>query len=171
MNRFRFAAIVCSLVALSVISIAAHAQTKPMTPMPRVAPATAPAYMQIFIGANAVAGSSTAAGYQGWIAVDSFNNTPPSSRASSSGAGASKVTPGWLIITKSVDRASAALSKASSDGEHLSKVVLIEMNHGKGVEKWTLEDVMISSFTVGSGGNTPKETIKFTYTKIITTAM
>jgi type VI secretion system Hcp family effector len=170
MNRSRLNFSLLSALLCFSFAVGSHAREKRSTPMP-ISTAEPAGYLQIFAGSTAIQGSSTAAGYQGWIDVISFVNNPPASNSAASGGAAKRVTTGTIVITKKVDRASAILAKDSSAGTHLTKAVLVAINRGKAAEKWTFTDVTITSIESSSGRNGPEEKVTLSYLRSQTQSM
>lgn len=77
--------------------------------------------------------------------------------------------PGAMTITKSYDKASPKLLEACARGQHIPKAVLSVRKTGGGQQQYLtyeLENVMISGYSMSSGGDRPTESLSLNYTKI-----
>ncbi len=97
-----------------------------------------------------------------------------SGTASSSGGGSTQRADFQdLSVVKELDSSSPLLNKACWGGTHIDKVVM-QLNRAAGDQKqkymeYTLEDVIISSVSVGGGGGVvPSESVTFNYGKLQT---
>jgi type VI secretion system secreted protein Hcp len=88
------------------------------------------------------------------------------------GAGAAKASPADLLsVTKYIDKASPKLFEALATGKHIDEATLVvRKSGGTPVEylKYTLQDVMVSSYSTdgSSSADRPTESISFNYGKI-----
>ena len=72
-----------------------------------------------------------------------------------SGSGAGKANFQDLSFTKYIDKSSAKLLKACTDGEHFDKALLVVRKAGKNALEYikiTMEDVIVTSISTGGSG-------------------
>jgi type VI secretion system secreted protein Hcp len=129
----------------------------------------------IFLKVKGIDGESTDKGHEKWMEIESFSwgaHQAASSRVSTAGGGTSaRADFGDLSIVKMLDSASPNLALACASGQHIDEVTL-ELQRAAGESKvkymeYKLNDVIISSISVGGGGNSvPVETLSFNYAKI-----
>jgi len=136
--------------------------------VPSAASLAADAYLKI----KDIPGESRASGHEGQIELLSWS-WGSTGRDAPSGMASGKRQYEPLTITKSVDQASPLLQRASETGQQLSGVtVYMRKAGGKQQEymKIELENVMVSSYSVGGsgggGGAAPTETFSLNYEKI-----
>jgi type VI secretion system secreted protein Hcp len=122
-----------------------------------------------------IEGDSTVSGHEGQIELMSVNmgaSMPIGSRSSGGSATTGKVSLSDLSVVKQTDKASTKLFLACCSGTHYDEAVIsINRPDGQGnlVEyaNWTLEDVVVSSFTHGAAGSDmPVENISLNFGKI-----
>ena len=127
-------------------------------------------YLQI----TGIKGESTDDKHKDWIEILSFNwgvSQMASASQSTSGGGTSQRAAFQdLSIVKMMDSASPLLFKACAKGDHLDEVKL-ELCRAGGDKltymEYTLNNVIISSVSVGGGGGgEPTESVTFNYGKI-----
>lgn len=99
-----------------------------------------------------VPGESTRLGREDWFAVESFTVEPGSSTSEK---------PGSLAITRSSGKASAALYRKYTQGEHIGQATLEQCRDGACVTI-VLTDVMITSVVASS----PIEQVSFEFRKL-----
>ena len=134
--------------------------------------------MAIYMNFNnkKIKGNVTAAGYEDWIEVDSFQFGV--GRGISMDVGnmanreATRPSISEITLTKMLDNASGGLFKESLTGTEGVKVIIhIVQTGAKQVEKFAvyeLEDVLISSYSMAaSGGSAPHESLSLSFAKII----
>ena len=78
-----------------------------------------------------------------------------------------------LSIVKELDMSSPLINKACWSGQHIDQVTL-RLNRAGGKERqkymeYIMENVIISSVSVGGGGGIPTESVTFNYGRITTT--
>lgn len=121
------------------------------------------------------AGNVTAAGYEGWIELDSMDYGTGRSITMEAGAmsnrEASRPNLSEIMISKTLDSASGGLHKASLSGDSGVKVEIHIVQTGADkVEKYAeykFEEVMISSFASSASTNSrPMERISLSYAKM-----
>lgn len=128
-----------------------------------------------FLQITDIKGESTDKDHKDWIEILSYNwgvSQMASATASSSGGGSTQRADFQdLSIVKELDMASPLLNKACWGGTHIAKVVL-ELNRAAGEKrqiymKYILENVIVSSVSIGGGGGgVPTESVTFNYGKI-----
>jgi type VI secretion system secreted protein Hcp len=130
--------------------------------------------MPIYVTWDGIAGDVTAAGYEKQIEVNSFQfgigrgiGSPMGSTADreSSAPSVSEV-----VVTKATDSASTALFEASLYGEG-KKVTLNFVKTDAGQLEtflsYELQEVLVSGYSMSSGGDNPSESVSLNFTKII----
>ena len=134
--------------------------------------------MAIYMNFNnkKIKGNVTAAGYEDWIELDSFQLGV--GRGISMDVGnmanreASRPSVSEVSVTKMLDNASGGLFKESLTGvEGVNVQIHIVQTGAKQVEKYAayeFSDVLISSYSVSaSGGSAPHEALSLSFSKII----
>lgn len=134
--------------------------------------------MAIYMNFNnkKIKGNVTAAGYEDWIELDSFQFGV--GRGISMEVGnmanreATRPSISEITVTKMMDNASGGLFKESLTGtEGVTVQIHIVQTGAKQVEKFAayeLSDVLISSYSIsGSGGGAPVESISLSFSKIL----
>lgn len=124
------------------------------------------AALNAFIKIQGIEGESDDRHHEKWIDLDSFSwGASRSSDASKSAgnSGAETPVPGYIVITKDVDRTSPKLADLNRKGTTITSVIVdTERKDGKpGREITTLKQVKLASLSVGAGGKTEK--VKFAY--------
>jgi type VI secretion system secreted protein Hcp len=128
--------------------------------------------LDIFLQLPGVDGESKDSAHKGEIDVFAFSwgMSQPGSFHKGGGGGAGKVAVQDIFITKNTDRASTDLLLACCNGRHIPEATLTVRKAGeKPLEYLTihLEDVIISSYTIGSGGSeTPIDSLSLTFNRI-----
>ncbi|KEQ12242.1 Hcp family type VI secretion system effector [Endozoicomonas numazuensis] len=134
--------------------------------------------MAIYMNFNSKkpAGNVTAKGYEDWIEVDSFSFGVGRSITMEAGAmsnrEAGRPSLSEVSVTKLLDAASGGLFKESVTGSEGTTVQIDIVQTGTNtVQKYasyTLEDCMVSSYSIGaSAGGAPTETISLSFAKIV----
>ncbi len=134
--------------------------------------------MAIYMNFNGlgIKGNVTAAGYENWIELDSFNLGV--GRGISMEVGnmanreATRPSLSEVSITKMLDNASGGLFKESLTGvEGVEVIIDIVQTGAKQVEKfasYTFSDALLSSYSVNaSGGSAPYESLSLSFSKVI----
>ena len=127
----------------------------------------------IFLEIDGIKGESHFKGHEGQIDVEawSWGITQPASTHTGSGAGSGRANVSDISIQHKLDKASPNLAKYCFTGKHISKATLVQREAG-GDEtvpylKVTLQDLIISSYNSGSGGEgKPIESITLNFAKI-----
>jgi len=129
------------------------------------------AAVDMFIKIKDIPGESTDKSHSKEIDILSllWSNAVQSTRT---GAGAAKASPADLLsVTKYIDKASPKLFEALATGKHIDEAtIVVRKSGGTPVEylKYTLQDVMVSSYSTdgSSSADRPTESISFNYGKI-----
>lgn len=129
--------------------------------------------MPIYMKYGDVQGDSTAEGHEKWIEVNSFQwgvgrgISSPTGGSADREASAPSVSE--IVVTKPQDSASAKLLDASLQGEGVD-VTIDFCKTDKGVLEtylqYTLENTMISGYSLSSGGDRPQESLSLNFTKV-----
>jgi type VI secretion system secreted protein Hcp len=129
--------------------------------------------VDMFLQVDGVQGDVTVAGYEGWIAVESFSwgvSDPVTIGGATGGAGAGKAVPGDFTVVKRFDRASPIFFKNCCSGSHYSTVILAVRtaggSGGSGTEfvRYTFGTVFTTKIDwSGPGDEGPEEEITFVY--------
>lgn len=125
-----------------------------------------------FLKIDGIPGESTDEKHKGWIEILTFTHgvIQPATAASSGGArSAERATLNDLTCAKNLDKATPKLFQYCCNGKHI-KEVKIEACRATGDKQKYLEivmsDVIVSSFSIGSGSDLPMDQISFNYGKI-----
>lgn len=120
-----------------------------------------------------IKGDVTAAGYENWIQLNSFQwgvARAISSPIGSSIREASAPSISDITITKMMDKSSPSLLQQALAGTGKSVVIDLVKPDGKGglfaYAEYKLTDVLISGYSVSSGGDNPTESITLSFTKV-----
>ncbi len=129
--------------------------------------------MPIYMKFEGIDGDVTAEGFAKFIELHSFQYGvgrgigSPTGRDAEREASAPSLSE--IVVTKTADCASAKLFQQSCWGEG-SKVEIQFVKTDKDklevFQKYELEDVMVSGYSVSSGGDRPVESLSLNYTKI-----
>jgi type VI secretion system secreted protein Hcp len=129
--------------------------------------------MPIYVQYGALKGDVTATGHEKWIEVNSFQwgvgrgLSSPTGGSSDREASAPSVSE--IVVTKPTDIASVKLLDESLEGEGVD-VTIDFCKTDKGqlnvYLSYTLNNTMISGFSMSSGGDRPQESLSFNFTKI-----
>lgn len=128
----------------------------------------------VFLQIEGIPGESTDDEHANWIEVLSYSHGVSQSSAGSRSTGGA-ATGGRcdhqdFSIVKELDKASSELNLHCSNGKHIKKITL-ELCRATGDKqpymKYVLEDVIVSSVSIGGGGGgMPSESVTFNYGKI-----
>ena len=129
--------------------------------------------MPIYMKYDSIDGDVTAAGHEKWIEVNSFQwgvgrgISSPTGGSSDREASAPSVSE--IVVTKPTDIASVKLLDESLEGEG-TDVTIDFCKTDKGqlnvYLSYTLNNTMISGFSMSSGGDRPLESVSLNFTKI-----
>lgn len=122
---------------------------------------------------NGITAETTQDGHEGSVAANSVQwgvGRSVSTSFTSSGRETSTPVFSELVFTKMFDSASNDLALAAAKGKSMDEVT-ITFRKDTGEDQldylvYTLTDVLISSYSMSSGGETPMESISLNYTKI-----
>lgn len=130
--------------------------------------------MPIYMKFDGIDGDVSAEGHEKWIELNSFQAGVgrhigvPTGRQAEREAAAPSISE--IVITKLADNSSAKLMQEALWGEGKDvKIDFVKTDKDK-LEvylQYELEDVMLSSFSVSSGGERPMESMSLNFTKII----
>jgi type VI secretion system secreted protein Hcp len=123
-----------------------------------------------------IEGGVTTEGYTKQIEVNSFQfgigRGVGSPTGSSTNREASTPSVSEIVVTKSLDEASGNLIKEAYSGAGKATAVIsfVRTDGGGGVSylEYTLSNVMLSGYSISSGGDKPSESISLNFTKIET---
>ena len=126
-----------------------------------------------FLNIDGVPGESTDEGHVDWIELMSFSHgvsqTAGGDRSTGGAATAGRCDVQDMSITKQLDKASPTLNLFCCQGKHI-KTVDIELCRATGNKEkymeYKMEDVIISSVSIGGGGGVPTESATFNCGKI-----
>ena len=134
---------------------------------------TADAAVDIFLKLDGIPGASTDARHSGEIVVESvafgLSNAGSVSFAGGTGAGAGTVQFTDISFTKKLDKSSHGLMNACLTGNHIKSAVLTCRKAGGKQEdfyKVTLADVLVTGYSLNSGGDLPTESVSLNFTKV-----
>ena len=122
----------------------------------------------MFAKVDGIDGDATAEGHVKEIEIFNFSETfRQSAPTSAAGGGAGKFTPGPIVFTKFLDRASIGLLRTCAKGQHIPTVVISAVRPTKGkletFYKITLKDVLVSAINQKASGDTLTEEIQLVY--------
>lgn len=129
-------------------------------------------YMQY--NGDAIKGDVTSEGYQNWIDISSLQfgvgRAISAATGSMSNREVSMPSVSEVVVTKMMDASSALLLKESFAGSEGVSVILAIVRTGKDkpeeVGRISLENVLVSGFSISSGGDRPSESISLSFAKI-----
>ncbi|MDE1764027.1 MAG: type VI secretion system tube protein Hcp [Thaumarchaeota archaeon] len=126
----------------------------------------------IFMKIADINGETTLTGYAGDIELDSFQFGIEHAvdLSASSGATAGKTTFSPIQITKIMDKTSPAIFGKSTTGQVIPQVdIYFAKTTSKGLQTYAhylLKNVIISSYSVSSGGDAPTESISLNFQSV-----
>ena len=128
----------------------------------------------VFLQIEGIPGESTDDEHANWIEVLSYSHgvsqSSAGSRSTGGAASGGRCDHQDFSIVKELDKASSELNLHCSNGKHIKKITL-ELCRATGDKqpymKYVLEDVIVSSVSIGGGGGgMPSESVTFNYGKI-----
>ena len=126
----------------------------------------------IYLNFPSISGDVVAKGFENQIQLDSFHWGVGRTISSPSGSGireASAPSVSEITVTKLMDKASPLLLQNSLVGEAVSPVTITFVKDtGTGpiiYAEYTLDNVLISGYSVSSGGDNPTESLSLSFTK------
>jgi len=129
--------------------------------------------MPIYMNYNDLPGDVTAEGHEKWIELNSFQWGVGRGISSPTGASADRESSApsvsEIVVTKATDMASTKLLNEAYQGEGVTvKIDFCKTDKGK-LEvymTYTLDNTMISGYSLSSGGDRPTESLSLNFTKI-----
>lgn len=129
--------------------------------------------MAIYLQIEPIKGECTEEKHTDWIQLYSYSlgiSQPVSGFTGTGGRSAGDANFGDLVVQKEVDKATIDIHQYCTKGTHIAKLVL-EVCEDTGEKlclwKYEMEDVMISTVSVGGGtGGRPSESLSFAYKTI-----
>lgn len=130
--------------------------------------------MAIFMKYGAMNGEVTAKGYEKWIELQSLQWGVGRGISSGVGGGSKRESSApsvsEMVVTKTMDSFSPLALKEAIGGEGVQVKIELTRTEGKGghtaYQKYILEGVMISGYSLSSGGDRPMESLSLNFTKI-----
>lgn len=121
-----------------------------------------PAHAQaIYLELSGIEGEATAEGFEDWIEITSLGSDVARESA------VSKPQFSAMNLTKRTDRASTELWRSAILGTHLQEARLVSVDEdGDPLFEIVLEDVVVTSFSMGSAGGAGSEQISFSFATI-----
>jgi type VI secretion system secreted protein Hcp len=118
-------------------------------------------------------GEVTAEGYKDWVELGSFQWGVGRGISSGVGGGskreASAPSVSEIVVTKTLDAFSPSALKEAIGGEGVQVKIDLTRTDGKGnhiaYQKYILEGVMVSGYSLSSGGDRPSESLSLNFTK------
>ena len=127
----------------------------------------------IFMQIPGIDGDVTVIGHEKEIELNSFQfgaSLAVSPIGGGGGASAGKVSLSEIVGTKMMDKSSPLLFQKLVTGSHIPKIDIYFVKFNAGAPQtyahYILEDVLISSYSVSSGGDLPTESISLNFAKI-----
>jgi type VI secretion system secreted protein Hcp len=128
---------------------------------------------ELVLKLDGIPGDSIVPGHVGEIdvATVSFGVSQTGIREAGGRASARRSSLTTIAIVKFIDKSSPKLFLACATGQHIPTAVLTFRDVQAGANPFeflivTLSDVLISSYSVGSGGDRPTESLNLSYSKI-----
>ena len=126
-----------------------------------------------FLKIDGIPGESTDAKHKEWIEVMSYSSgvaqMAAGERSTGGAATGGRCTHQDISIVKALDKATPTINLYCCQGKHVPNVV-IELCRATGNKEkymeYKMEDVIISSVSVGGGGGLPTESVTFNYGKL-----
>jgi type VI secretion system secreted protein Hcp len=128
-----------------------------------------------FLKIDGIPGESTDEKHKEWIEIVSYNHgvsqMGSGDRSTGGAATGGRCDHQDFSVVKSIDKASNTLNLTCCNGKHIKEIKFELCRATEKKEKYmeyTLQDVIISSVTIGGGGGgLPTESVTFNYGKII----
>jgi type VI secretion system secreted protein Hcp len=130
--------------------------------------------MPIYVKYAAIDGDVTATGHEKWIEVNSFQWGVGRGISSPTGGSADRESSApsvsEIVVTKPTDIATVKMLDEALEGEGVD-VTIDFVKTDKGnlsvYLSYTLNNTMISGYSMSSGGDRPQESLSFNFTKIM----
>ena len=126
-----------------------------------------------FLKIDGIKGESTDDKHKNWIEISSFSSgiSQPTSATASSAGGATteRCYHQDFSITKEMDIASPDIALFCCNGKHVKEVIVELCRAGEKklpYMKYTMNNVVISSYSPAGGGGLPNESVTYNYGKI-----
>jgi type VI secretion system secreted protein Hcp len=132
--------------------------------------------MPIYVKYAAIDGDVTAKGHEKWIEVNSFQWGVGRGISSPTGGSADRESSApsvsEIVVTKPTDIATVKMLDEALEGEGVD-VTIDFVKTDKGnlsvYLSYTLNNTMISGYSMSSGGDRPQESLSFNFTKVMMT--
>ncbi len=129
--------------------------------------------MAIYINFDGIKGDATHSRHKQWLDIESLQWGAGRAIMTRSGSAqnreASEPSVSEVTITKRMDSSSAQLFQAACAGNE-GKTVVIHLvttgDPGDVYMTYTLHNTLVSSYSVSTSGDTPKESVSFNFTKV-----
>jgi len=129
--------------------------------------------MPIYMNYNSIKGDVSASGFEDWIELHSFQWGVGRGITSPTGASADRESSApsvsEITVSKSTDIASTKLLTEALKGEGEKVEIAFCKTDAGNLEtfmQYTLEDCLISGYSLSSGGDRPTESISINFTKV-----
>ena len=125
----------------------------------------------IFMQIPGIDGEVTAVGHEKQIELNSFSfGVSNTVSHSTGGAGAGKAIVSDIAVIKFMDKSSPLLFSKTVNGAHIPQVdIYFVKTSGSGLQTYAhyvLKDVLLSSYSVSSGGDRPSESLSLNFAQI-----
>jgi type VI secretion system secreted protein Hcp len=137
-----------------------------------VTPAEAAA-VDYYLKLGDIKGEAADSRYKDWIDVESFSfgvsstGTMGSGGGGGAGKGAGKASFGALSLVKALDKSTPLLMLECASGKHFPTAELVLVKSGSEIMKWTLSDILISSYQIDGKDTTPTDSFSLNFAKIV----
>ena len=129
--------------------------------------------MPIYMNYNDIKGDVTASGHEGWVELNSFQWGVGRGISSPTGASADRESSApsvsEITVTKDNDVASTKLLNEAYQGEGKTVTIDFCKTDKDKLEAYltlTLENTMVSGYSISSGGDRPSESLALNFTKV-----
>jgi type VI secretion system secreted protein Hcp len=104
-----------------------------------------------------------------WIELESFSFGVSSTMTMGGGGGAGKAKFADVTMVKTIDKSSPILFVEAASGKHYPTAELVLVRSGVEVMKWTISDVVISSYQIsgGTADAVPTDQFSLNFAKIV----
>jgi len=131
--------------------------------LPRADAAAADYYLKL----GDIKGESTDGKHKDWIEIESFSFGVSTSISGGGGGGAGKAKFADVSLVKTIDKSSPNLFVESASGKHYPTAELVIVKSGVEVMKWTLSDIVITSYQVNAGDAILTDQFSLNFAKIV----
>ena len=127
----------------------------------------------VFLKIDSISGDSTVVGHENEIGLSSYQFGANLALSSSGGGTIGKSSTSDITVTKSMDKSSPNLLQELFIGDKISKAeIFLTKTSGGGKQftfaHYTLNDVLITGYSVSSGGDLPSESLSLNFAKLQT---